>query len=524
MQNELPKDGLAGLRAHWNNDVLSGFLVFLIALPLCLGIALASGFPPFAGLITALVGGLIVSPMMGSPLSIKGPAAGLISIAAAAVIDLGHGDASQGYPLAVAVVAVVGLIQVLFGVLRLGKWVDLFPTSAVHGMLAAIGIIIISKQLPVLLGVVPEGKKPLELLSELPYWLTHLDPEVATVGGVSLALLVAWNLLPGSFIKKIPAPLVVLVTAVGLGAWLNLDEVRRVALPDTFIGGFSFPDFSQVVSSDSLVYIVMFTLVGSLESLLTVKAVDGLDPYHRKSNTNKDLVAVGIGNTVSGLLGGLPMIAEVVRSSANVNNGAKTRWSNFFHGLFLLTFVALLPGLLELIPLSALAALLVFTGFRLAAPSLFALTARIGWDQLVVFLTTVILTLVEDLLVGIFVGTLVELVLQMIQGVRWNELFSLHIEKDFFDEDTHVYVLGNLGFGNLVKLNRLVSDLPTEKHVVVHVEKSVYIDHSAMEFLHQLQHSFERLGGKLVLEGLDQFKAVSNHELATRKKQKKASK
>jgi MFS superfamily sulfate permease-like transporter len=248
--------------------------------------------------------------------------------------------------------------------------------------------------------------------------------------------------------------------------------------------------------------------------------VDGLDPYHRKSNANKDLIAVGLGNSLSGLLGGLPMIAEVVRSSANVNNGAKTRWSNFFHGLFLLLFVALVPAFLELIPLSALAALLVYTGYRLASPALFSMTAKIGWDQLLVFLTTIVLTLVEDLLVGIFVGTLLELLLQMANGVRWNELFSLQVEKDFFGDEVHVHVIGNLGFGNLVKLNRLVHDLPVDKPVLVHVKRSIYIDHSAMEYLHHLQHSFERLGGELKFEGLDQFKSLSKHNLATRKKPK----
>jgi MFS superfamily sulfate permease-like transporter len=520
MSLRLPKDGFAGLRAHWITDATSGFLVFLIALPLCLGIAMASGFPPFAGLITAMVGGLMVSPIMGSALSIKGPAAGLISIAAAAVLDLGQGDAARGYPLVLAVVAAVGIIQVVLGMLKLGKWVDFFPTSAVHGMLAAIGIIIISKQLPVLLGVKPAGSKPLELLLELPNWLGHFNTSATIIGATSLLLLIGWGLLPFPILKKLPAALVVLLVSVGLAHFLPLAADSRVALPDSFVGGFLFPDFSQLLEIKSLEYVVMFALVGSLESLLTVKAVDGLDPYHRKSNANKDLIAVGLGNSLSGLLGGLPMIAEVVRSSANVNNGAKTRWSNFFHGLFLLLFVALVPAFLELIPLSALAALLVYTGYRLASPALFSMTAKIGWDQLLVFLTTIVLTLVEDLLVGIFVGTLLELLLQLANGVRWNELFSLQVEKDFFGEEVHVHVIGNLGFGNLVKLNRLVHDLPLDKPVLVHVNRSVYIDHSAMEYLHHLQHSYERLGGELKFEGLDQFSSLSKHDLATRKKPK----
>jgi MFS superfamily sulfate permease-like transporter len=523
MSLRLPKDGFAGLRAHWFTDATSGFLVFLIALPLCLGIAMASGFPPFAGLITAMVGGLLVSPIMGSRLSIKGPAAGLISIAAAAVLDLGNGNVAQGYPLVLAVVVAVGLVQAVFGLLKLGKWGDLFPTSAVHGMLAAIGIIIISKQLPVLLGIKPVATKPLELLAEFPQWLDQLIPSVALIGGISLGVLILWNYLPKAFSKKMPAALVVLLVSIGAAHFLKIESTSRVALPDSFLGGFSFPDFSQIFSSKSLEYIVMFALVGSLESLLTVKAVDGLDPYHRKSDANKDLVAVGLGNSLSGLMGGLPMIAEVVRSSANVNNGAQTRWSNFFHGSFLLLFVALIPNFLELIPLSALAALLLFTGFRLASPSLFALTAKIGWDQLLVFGTTVILTLVEDLLVGIFVGTALELLLQLIHGVRWNELFTLHVEKDFFEDTIHVHISGNLGFGNLVKLNRLVHDLPSGRPISVHLDKSVFIDHTSMEYLHHLKHSIERNQGQLTFDGLNQFKGISKHELSSRKKAKRAT-
>lgn len=517
MPNVLPKDGFAGLRAHWKVDALSGFLVFLIALPLSLGIAMASGFPPFAGLITAMVGGLVVSPFMGSRLSIKGPAAGLISIAAMATLELGNGDVAQGYPLVLAVIAFVGLIQIGLGALKWGKWVDLFPTSAVHGMLAAIGIIIMSKQLPVLLGVTPAGKKPLELLSELPTWLLHMDSQIAAIGLTSLGILVLWHFLPAGKLKKVPAPLLVLVLSVGMANLLSVDATRKVRLPDTFLGGFVFPDFSRAFDGTTWLYVVMFALVGSLESLLTVKAVDGLDPFHRRSNANKDLIAVGVGNSLAGILGGLPMIAEVVRSSANVNNGAKTRWSNFFHGLFLLAFVALLPRLLELVPLSALAALLVFTGFRLASPALFALTARIGWDQLLVFVVTIVFTLVEDLLVGIFMGTALELLLQLGQGVPLGQLFKIRVQKDFFDQKVNVTVSGNLGFESLVKLERLLQDIPFDREVVLDIQKSYLIDHSAMEFMERIEHEFKRSGGVLKVVGLEHFKNVSKHPLSTRK-------
>jgi len=268
--------------------------------------------------------------MMGSRLSIKGPAAGLISIAFAAVAELGRGDAAAGYRYALAVVAITGLVQVGFAILKLGRYVDFFPTSAVHGMLAAIGIIIIAKQLPVLLGATPEGKTPIALLLELPQLVRRADTHDAIVGLSSLALLFGYAWLPlKKFKAAVPPQLIVLVLGVGLGSYFVLDPKFLVHLPESFAAGFVLPDFGLVGSAVTWKYVLMFALVGSLESLLTVKAVDGLDPYRRKSDANRDLLAVGLGNSVSGLLGGLPMIAEVVRSSANVSNGAQTRWANF---------------------------------------------------------------------------------------------------------------------------------------------------------------------------------------------------
>jgi MFS superfamily sulfate permease-like transporter len=345
----LPKDGIQGLKENIVADSLSGFLVFLLALPLSLGIAKASDFPPIMGLMTAMVGGLVVSFFAGSRLTIKGPAAGLIVIVAGSVAEFGQGDSILGWHLALGALLVAGLLQVLFGMIRMGSLVDFFPLSAVHGMLAAIGVIIMSKQVHVLLGINPVNElgkpivEPMELLAEIPHTLMHIDPKVAVVGLLSLLIVFLWPRIKQPLLKKIPAPLVVLTMAIPLAKLLGLGKGHLIHFDQDFIHTLAwnerFDGFQQ--TGIFIKYVIMFALVGSLESLLTVKAVDMLDPYHRKSNANKDLVAVGIGNVVASLLGGLPMISEVARSSANVSNGAKTRWANFFHGVFILIFLML---------------------------------------------------------------------------------------------------------------------------------------------------------------------------------------
>lgn len=529
---ELPKEGLSGLGQHWKTEIISGFLVCLIALPLCLGISLASGFPPIGGIFTAIIGGLIVGPLCGSRLTIKGPAAGLIAIAAGAVDTLGQGDALRGYQLALAVVVVAGLVQVIFGLLKAGELNDFFPASAVHGMLAAIGILIIARQIPPLFGVRPEAKEPLALLAAIPRTLAGMNPHIALIGLVSLFILILLPKIRNRYVKMIPAPVVVILVAISLGHLFDLEHEHPyrflnyhytltpqflVTLPASLGSSLTFPDFSRIFSYASLKYVLMFGLVGSIESLLTVKAIDGLDPFRRKSNANRDLLAVGLGNTLAGMVGGLPMIAEVVRSSANVGNGAKTRWANFFHGGFLLLFVALAPGLIHQIPLSALAAMLVFTGYRLASPRTFSETYKIGAEQLIIFLVTIVLTLATDLLLGMAGGIVVKVVVELFYGTPFKSLFKARVKVVEKGEVIQLIIYQAAVFTNYLGIKKYLSKLPPGKRVIIDLSKCKIVDHTVMEHLHFFERDYPLQGGEIELRGLDKHLPRSGHPLASRK-------
>ena len=522
---ELPKDGLAGLKQNGATDAVSGFIVFLLALPLSLGIAKASEFPPIMGLITAIIGGIVVSLIAGSRLTIKGPAAGLIVIVAGAVTEFGGGE--NGWHLALGAIVVAGVIQVLFGVFKLGKLTDFFPLSAVHGMLAAIGIIIISKQIHVLLDVDPaltKGKAPFELLGMIPQSLMHMDMKAAAIGVICLAIMLGWPALKIKWLKKIPAPLVVLLISIPAELIMDFQHtepkyalVHIGSLMDNLAVNVSFAGFAQ--TGTFIKFVIMFALVGSLESLLTVKAIDMLDPYRRKSDTNKDLIAIGIGNIFAGILGGLPMISEVARSSANVGNGAKTRWANFFHGFSMLIFVLLAAPLIELIPNTALAAMLIAVGIRLAHPKEFVHTLKIGKEQLLIFVVTIVFTMGVDLLVGIGAGILTEIIVNLVNGKPLSVIFKAPTEVSFTEDRYLVTINKAAVFTNFMGIKRKLESIPPGFPVTIDLQYTRLVDHSVMENLKHFKHDYEERGGTVELIGLEEHKPLSTHEYSARKKQ-----
>jgi MFS superfamily sulfate permease-like transporter len=521
----LPLDGLAGLKENFSTDAISGFIVFLLALPLSLGIAKASEFPPLMGLVTAIIGGLLVSLIAGSPLTIKGPAAGLIVIVVGAVGEFGGGE--QGWHLALGAIVVAGMVQVLFGLLKLGKLVDFFPLSAVQGMLAAIGIIIIAKQIPVLLDINPaetKGKEPLELLAEIPHFIRHLDPQATLVGLVCLSIMLIWPFIEHP-IKKMPAPLAVLMFAIPAELLLDFQRTEP-AYALVHVGNLLENikinvDFSGIAQTGIFIkYVVMFALVGSLESLLTVKAIDMRDPLRRKSDANRDLMAVGAGNIFAAIFGGLPMISEVARSSANVANGARTRWANFFHGFFLLAFVLLAIDLIELIPNTALAAMLITVGLRLAHPREFMHSLHIGKEQLLIFVVTIGVTLATDLLVGIGAGMLTEMIVNVLNVKPASAVFKAVTEVSVIDHKYLLKVKGAAVFTNYLGIKRQLEALPPGEDLVIDLSATHLIDYSVMDNLHRFKDHYEADGGTVKLTGLDQHRPVSGHHLSARKKKK----
>ncbi len=530
--NSKPKDGLEALKRYWQKDILSGFLVFILALPLSMGIAQASEFPIIFGLITATIGGLIVSLFAGSHLTIKGPAAGLIVIVASCVGSFGGGE--MGWHLTLGAIVIAGILQIIFGFLKFGKLVDFFPLAAVHGMLAAIGIIIVSKQFHGLMGlnpvqgwldsslVAPQSTRsivePLELFEAIPYSLSHFDKNALIVGIVSLIIVFGWPKIRHKILKKIPSPLVVLLVAIPLSKALGLGGGLFVHFDKSLV------DIIEVDANfggikDTFIFIkfvLMFALVGSLESLLTVKAIDMIDPFRRKSNANKDLKAVGLGNVISGILGGLPMISEVARSSANVANGAISRWANFYHGLFMLGFLILDIQFSDLIPKPALAAMLVGVGVKLAHPREFRHMLNIGREQLIIFVGTILVTLSTDLLIGIFAGIIIKLIMGLLNGVKTREIFQISPFISEVDNEINIEIKSSLVFSNYISLDKLLQSLPKGKKVTMDISQATMIDHTTFENIMHFQEDYHREHGEFILEGLEHFKQKSPHKLAVR--------
>ena len=570
-------------------DVVSGFLVFLIALPLCLGIAAASGYPPIGGVITAIVGGIVASLISNSELTIKGPAAGLIAIVAACVGEMQQYDTADtfpGYRLALAVGVGAAALQIVFGLVKAGKLGDFFPTAVVHGLLASIGVIIMLSQFQKMLGVTDTlPYEPRVLISFYPQHLVHFNLTIAIVGLTSLAIMVIYPMIKIKALKAIPPQLIVLLVAIPLAMALNLkkltpeekladqaamkakaDADRKAAeskpkdehqkehvhvvpppekvdpnhkftlagkdwpmnpkkllinVPDNFFKeAIVTPDFQAFKHFEGWKWMFMFAIIASLESLLSAKAVDILDPAKRKTDLNRDLFGCGVANLVSSGLGGLPMISEIVRSRANVDNGAKTRFSNMCHGICLLLFASLLPFVLQMIPIAALAAMLVFTGFRLAHPREFIHMYQIGIEQFIVFVTTIVAIICTDLLIGALIGMAMELLINIVSGLSITSIFSSSPDVRQQNENTFLIVPHQAAvFSNWLGLRAKIEEygLKQKKNLVIDLSDTRLVDHTVMEKLHEMEREFHNNNLKLEVVGLDKHRAVSAHPAAARK-------
>ena len=509
-------------------DVTAGFLVFLIALPLCLGIAKASAFPPITGVFTAIIGGILASIFSNSELTIKGPAAGMIAIVAGAMLDphwLGHAPLLteagflETYRFVLAVGVISGVIQVVLGLAKAGVLTEFFPMAPVHGLLASIGFIIISKQSHVMLGHAVDGKaSPLQAyiaLKDVPF---SADYKILTIGVTSLTILFSYPWLKARIkpLRYLPAQLIVLLVAIPLGYAFHLDQKQLVELPDRISDAVVLPDFSQSLTATSFKWVLMFCLVGSLESLLSAKAIDILDPWKRKTNMNRDMLGVGIANTASAAIGGLPMISEILRSSANIGNGGRTRLSNVFHGLFLLLAIVFIGSAMERIPLAALGAMLVFAGFRLASPKEFAHMWHLGFEQFLVFVVTVACIVPNGNLLMVGVGMALELIINFVNGGSIRSLFKPTWTLTASERSDKLQISDSLTFTNWIPLKRRLEKCDAES-VTVDLTSTRLIDHTVMDKLVQSQREFTAAGRSLSIVGLDRHRAFGHEATSGRK-------
>jgi len=480
------------------SDLPASVVVFFVALPLCLGIALASGAPLFSGLIAGIIGGVVVGALSGSKIGVSGPAAGLAAIVLTAIGTLG------GYENFLVAVVLGGVIQLLFGVLKAGIIGYYFPSSVIKGMLTGIGIIIILKQIPHFFGydAEPEGADSFveasgeNTFSALLNIFDNLILGSMVVGFIALGILLLWsNVLvkKGKFFEIIQGPLVAVVVGIVFYIVTQSNETLAIAnshlvsvpVPDSFdsfIGQFSFPNFSAITNPE--VWIVAFTiaLVASLETLLCVEATDKLDPDKNVTPTNRELLAQGTGNILSGLVGGLPITQVIVRSSANIQSGGKSKLSTILHGFLLLISVILIPTLLNKIPLSVLAAILLIVGYKLAKPALFVTMYKLGWKQSVPFFVTVFGIVFTDLLVGIGLGLAVGIIVILLKSYQ-NSHF-LHIEDHSNGKHKIKMALAEeVTFFNKGAILKELDSLPRDTYLEFDVTKTRYLDYDIIEIL-----------------------------------------
>ena len=488
------------LLGNLKNDIPSSIVVFFVALPLCLGIALASGAPLFSGVIAGIIGGIVVGGLSGSRVGVSGPAAGLAAIV---LVSIGTLGSFENFLVAVVL---GGIIQILFGVLRAGIIAYYFPSSVIKGMLTGIGLIIILKQIPHFFGydANPEGDLAFMQLdgnntfSEIGMMLNNISLGPTVIAFIiGLSLMLFWDKVLAKKVKifkVIQGPLVavalgIIYFAVSKGSSLEISTDHLVTVPvptdfSTFFAQFSTPNFSAITNKN--VWITAFTiaLIASLETLLCVEATDKIDPVKKVTPTNRELIAQGTGNILSGLIGGLPITQVIVRSSANIQSGAKTKLSAILHGILLVVSVILIPGILNMIPLSVLAAILLIVGFKLSKPALFVKMYKLGWKQFVPFIVTIIGILFTDLLVGISLGLIVGVVIILIKSYQ-NSHF-LHIEdKSNGLKKMKITLAEEVTFINKGAILKELDQVPQDSHLEIDLRKTRYLDYDIIEILEE---------------------------------------
>ncbi len=538
---DAPENGLAGLK-HWRQDMLAGLVVALVSIPLSLGIALASGAPPICGLTSEIIAGFIFPFLGGAYVTISGPAAGLAPVLYSSIAALGKGDMATGYRLVTAVIMFAGLTQILLTYLKAAKFSYLFPRAAVQGMLAAIGLMIIAKQIPNFIGHKYHAHDFFPLLAETPHHILHLNPAVFFTSIICLALLFLIPKLKTKHLRVIPPHIFVVMAGIAMGQAFSLDSRFLVEIPaNPLQHGFVMPDFAGLFADATLIPTIIFsvlalTFVDGTESLATIHAVDQLDPFNRKSNPHRTLFAMGVSNICSGLIGGLTIIPGIIKSTTCIVSGGRTAWVNFYNALFITAFLLVFHDMIRLIPIAALSAVLVHIGYKLAGPPQWQKMIDLGTEQLLIFTTTVLVTVCSDLLVGIACGILMKVLILMhyslkatwesgsnklaLMGTCFRQLFSNPLEKmENVDGETLVHFSGPLTCFNNLSVRRVIEDAFKHSSNVRIVISSKVVDHSTTVYLKQVSEESKRRGTfTFAIEGLDKLLCCSHHKDAFRYK------
>jgi MFS superfamily sulfate permease-like transporter len=489
------------------SDIPAGFVVFLVSLPLCLGIAMVSGAPLLSGVIAGIIGGIVVGGLSGSQLGVSGPAAGLAVIILNAITELG------GFEMFLVAVIIAGVIQLVLGYAKAGIIAYYFPSSVIHGMLAGIGIMIFMKQIPHIFGIdtdpegdyrfiQPDGQNTFSAITHI---FESINIGIIIVAVISLAILLLWDtekFKSFSFTKVVPGALVAVVSGIVLNlvfegsSALAIGSEHTVSLPvagniSEFFGNFSFPDFSAFTNPAVYSTAVVIAVVASIETLLSVEAIDKLDPYKRVTPTNKELKAQGIGNIIAGLIGGLPITQVIVRSSANQQAGGKTKAATIIHGILLLISIIALPKILNMIPQATLAAVLLLVGYKLAKPSLFKQMYAEGPGQFWPFFITIIGLLFSDLLVGVGLGMVIAISIILYNNFKVPYILSK--TKKEGDDNDHITIKlsEDVTFLNKASILKLVNDIPDNTSVTIDASKTHFIHHDVCEIIEDFRVNAE---------------------------------
>lgn len=533
-QHNVPADWFKGLAQNWRSDLVAAVSVSLVALPLALGIAIGAGAPPMSGIISVVVGGLLTTFLRGSHVAINGPGNSLIALVLVAISMLDDGT-GQTFNYILAAFIVSGAIQVVLGLLKLGRAAELIPSSVIHGILAAIGVIIVAKQLHVALGTSSDADNMVDVLLDVFRNIQDVNPFVAVISVLGILLLIFHAKISYKLFHFLPAPMWVLILAIPFVYAFNFFEPHTISvfnreyavgpdllvhIPDNLLDGIMHPNFSKIGTLSFWLVVISINLITTVETLASTKAVDKIDPFKRKTNLNRDLIAVGLSTMVSGAIGGLPVLTVIVRSTVNIQNNARTRWSNFFHGVLIIAILVLLANIIQMVPLAALAAILVFSGFKLTAPRQYVNTYQQGMEQLLFMIGTLIITLYTNLLWGIVGGILITLgVHVLLARVPVPVFFRMAfrpgnrlVQKR--DDTYELKIKGVANFLTLLRLTKLLEQVPKGTKLKINISTARLIDLTVLETIDDFKRTHRLNGGKVKLTGVEHHVASTGHRFA----------